>query len=403
MRTRARKVVVALRMAGIAGQDKLNGIFEHLSEGHPWQMTLYRTRHEFTAETVRKDLANGTHGFIVAIPDADDALSVLRESTIPTVVMNVSGGAIEKRTKNIYFVKNDPSIIGREAASEFLRLGNYRSYGYVGYETPTDWSVQRGQSFAARLAEAGFKISFFTGDSPQIHGDCPPNLGDRPQQHGDSPLQKWLKSLKKPAAIMASCDDDAYKIVNACHALNFDIPNEIAIIGVNNDPILCENCSPRLTSIQPDFVGEGTLAARLLERMMANPKKSVTAETQLVGMRGIVRRDSTPPESISGMMVQKALAFINRKALTGIDVQDVANHLKVSRALLDLRFREHLHTSVYATILNIRLEEVKRRLRAADDTIGQIALDCGWQNPASLKNLFKRLYGQSMRTWRARQ
>ncbi len=381
MKTQARKVVVALRMAGIAGQDKLNGIFEHLSHGHRWQMTLYRTRHEFSAETVRKDIENGASGFIVAIPDADDALAVLAKSTIPTVVMNVSGGNIEKRTDNLYCVKSDAAKVGREAASEFLRQGNYRSYGYVGYERPAEWSEKRGEAYAARLNEAGFTVSFLKGERP---------------------LQKWLIELKKPAAVMTSCDDDAYKVADACRGLNLGIPNEIAIIGVNNDPILCENCDPRLTSIQPDFVGEGLLAARLLERMMANPRRKFKAETKLIGIRGIVRRDSTPPDSISGMMVQKALAFINRKALSGIAVEDVARHLKVSRSLLDLRFREHLGESVYSTILNIRLEEVKRRLRTSSDQIGRIAVDCGWENPASLKNLFKRLYGVSMRDWKAR-
>lgn len=82
------------------------------------------------------------------------------------------------------------------------------------------------------------------------------------------------------------------------------------------------------------------------------------------------------------------------------DVQDVADYLNVSRSLLDLRFREHLGESVYASILNVRLEEVKRQLRTTSDQIGQIAVDCGWENPASLKNLFKRLYGVSMRDWR---
>ena len=381
MQTKARKVVVALRMAGIAGQDKLNGIFEHLSQGHRWQVILYRTRHEFTADAVRKDLEDGAHGFIVAIPDADDALSVLAASSVPTVVMNVTGGGIERRTENVYFVKIDAGKVGSEAAAEFLRQGNYRSYGYVGYEKPADWSALRGQAFAARLAGAGFDVAFYKWRDP---------------------LQKWLKSLKKPAAVLASCDDDAYRVVDACRSIGLRIPSEIAVIGVNNDPLLCENCEPRLTSIQPDFVGEGVLAARLLERMMATPKHHFEPMTRLVGIRGIVHRESTPPDSISGMMVQRALAFINHKALTGIGVRDVAAHVKVSRSLLDMRFREHLGASVYATILNVRLEEVKRRLATTSEQIGQIAVACGWENPVSLKNLFKRLYGVSMRTWRER-
>ena len=128
-----RRVVVALRMAGIAGQDKLNGIFDYLSAGRRWQLIIYRTKHEFTAEVVKHELSRGTDGFIVGIPGTEDALGVLAATDIPTVVMNVSGGGIEKRTKNIAFVKSDSQAVGREAAHALLRQGVYKSYGYAGY------------------------------------------------------------------------------------------------------------------------------------------------------------------------------------------------------------------------------------------------------------------------------
>ncbi len=379
MAGKSRKVVVALRMAGIAGQDKLNGIFEHLSEGNRWQMMLHRTRHEFTAETVRAAIEDGTNGFIIALPEANDALSALAESSIPTVVLNVSGGGIENRKSNIAFIKSDSGKVGEEAALEFLRLGDYRSYGYVGYEKNFDWSLERGQAFSRRLGEEGIRVSNYRRTVP---------------------LSEWLRTLEKPCAILASCDDDAYTVADACRGLELGVPSDVAILGVNNDPILCENSKPRLSSIQPDFVGEGRLAARLLEEMMNRETVRTVPETILVGIRGIVRRESTPPDSISGMMVEKAIAFIKRRALTGIGVDDVARQLKISRPLLDLRFREHRRGSVYTLILKTRMDEVERRLRTTDDGIERIATECGWNNPASLKNLFKRTHGMSMRTWR---
>ena len=151
-----RRVVVALRMAGIAGQDKLNGVFEYLSAGHRWQLVIYRTRHEFTAETVQHELERGANGFIIGIPGADDALRVLAETDIPTVVMNVSGGNISKRKKNIAFVKSDSASVGREAAQALLRQGVYKSYAYTGYRTDDDWSRERGISFRDTLDAAGF-------------------------------------------------------------------------------------------------------------------------------------------------------------------------------------------------------------------------------------------------------
>ena len=142
-------------MAGIAGQDKLNGIFDHLSSGHRWQLVIYRTRQEFTAETVRREISLGTHGFIVGIPDAEDALAELASVEVPTVVMNVSGGGIEKRKKNIAYVKSDSSAVGREAAHTLMRQGIYKSYAYAGYRTDSDWSRERGESFAKNLAKEG--------------------------------------------------------------------------------------------------------------------------------------------------------------------------------------------------------------------------------------------------------
>ena len=138
MKTATRHVVVALRMAGIAGQDKLNGVFEFLSRGHRWALSIYRTRHEFTAEAVRRELARGAEGFIVGIPETDDALAVLAGARVPVVVMNIAGGGLERRASGLAFVKSDSRTVGREAAAELLREGAYRSYGYIGYRTDED-------------------------------------------------------------------------------------------------------------------------------------------------------------------------------------------------------------------------------------------------------------------------
>ena len=151
VRTVPRRVVVALRMAGIAGQDKLNGIFEHLSAGHRWQLIIYRTRHEFTDEVVRHELARKADGFIVGIPDTDDALSVLAASRVPTVVMNIAGGGIEKRKDVIAFVKSDSVAVGHEAAHTLLRQGVYKSYAYAGYRTDDELHSFEGRRSICHL------------------------------------------------------------------------------------------------------------------------------------------------------------------------------------------------------------------------------------------------------------
>ena len=383
-----RRVVVALRMAGIAGQDKLNGIFDYLSAGRRWQLIIYRTKHEFTAEVVRHELSRGTDGFIVGIPGTEDALGVLAATDIPTVVMNVSGGGIEKRTKNIAFVKSDSLAVGREAANALLKQGIYKSYGYAGYRTDDDWSRERGTAFRDALDKAGF-----VGHMMDIT-----HYKDKVEDKAT--ILKWLKALPKPCGILAACDDRAFEILDICRDAGIKVPAEVGILGVNNDPILCENTEPRLSSIQPNFIEEGRLAAELLDRMMSGGSMSAEKRMRKVGIRAIVHRDSTVAQSEAGKLVQKVLAYIEREAVKGIGVEDVSRRFKVSRSLLEMRFRELQNESVYEAMLRIRLEEVKRRLRQTKDPISEITAACGWKNPTPPKALFKRRFGFSMREYR---
>ena len=383
-----RRVVVALRMAGIAGQDKLNGIFNYLSEGRRWQLIIYRSKHEFTAEVVEHELSRGADGFIVGIPGADDALAALARADVPVVVMNVSGGGIERRKEQIAFVKSDSQAVGREAANALLKQGIYKSYGYAGYRTDDDWSRERGTAFRDALEKAGF-----VGRMMDIT-----HYKDKVEDKAT--ILKWLKTLPKPCGILAACDDRAFEILDICREAEIKIPAEVGVIGVNNDPLLCENAEPQLSSVQPDFVEEGRLAAELLEKMMSGGTIPADRRLRKVGIRAIIHRQSTVAQSEAGKLVQKVLSYISKEALKGIGVEDVARRFKVSRSLLEMRFRELQNESVYEAMLRVRLEEVKRRLRQTKDPISEITAACGWENPTPPKALFKRRFGISMREYR---
>ena len=134
---------------------------------------------------------------------------------------------------------------------------------------------------------------------------------------------------------------------------------------------------------------------------MSGGKISSGKRLSKVGIRAIVHRESTVAQSESGKLVQKVLAYIGREATRGIGVEEVARRFKVSRSLLELRFRELQNESVYEAMLRIRLEEVKRLLRQTDDPISEITSACGWKNPIPPKALFKRRFGISMRGYRA--
>jgi LacI family transcriptional regulator len=145
----------------------------------------------------------------------------------------------------------------------------------------------------------------------------------------------------------------------------------------------------------------GTGAAAALEKMMRGGATGRPSSTVMIhGENEIVRRASTPAETTSGPLVQKALAFIERNAQRGIGVKDVQEHLRVSRSLMDLRFREVRGESVLSVILSARLAELKRLLRETDDSIESITRRLGWTSPNYPKNLFRKSFGMSMREFR---
>ena len=368
-------------MAGIAGQDKLSGIFEYLSVGLRWNLAIYRTQNEFTAETVRHEIRRGADGFVIGLTNVDDALAEIARTDIPVVIMNVDPGALAKRKIGYVNVKSDSKAIGREAAQTLLSQGVYRSYGYAGYRTDADWSRERGRAFRDALQDAGFIGRMFDVS----------HFPDRTEDRDT--LVHWLRALPKPCGILAACDDRAYEIIDVCRETGIKIPQEIGILGVNNDPLLCENSDPRLSSIQPDFKREGYLAAQALHRAPRNRDIKV-------GLRQVVHRETTYPISTSGKLVQNAIVFISKNVYQPLTARMVAEKMKVSRSLLDLRFRELQGETVREVISRMRLDAVKHRLATSRDTIKQISRDCGWENINSLKNLFHKATGQSMRDWR---
>ena len=378
MSTRKRKVFIALKMAGIAGQDKLAGVFRYLDERYgersPWDVRLVRTRGELTADFLRAAIADGTEGFIVSIPDTEDAVGPLAETSIPTIVMDIHAGALEKRSKNIAFIRNSAEDIGRKAAHFLLGQGVAHSYAFLHSDPMMDWSRARFEVFRKALGDAGLWCEEMFDPSAAA-------------------------KLKRPAAVFCANDDRAFELIKHLSAKRIKVPHGVAVLGVDNDALICENARPRLSSVQPDFEEEGRLAAETLDAMMQgrNPAK----RTLLVGVKKIVQRESTAEQSHSGRLVQKAVAYIDRHALEGIGVRDVVKHLKCSRRLADLRFRELQGRSILDAITERRLDEVKRLLAGTRDKMDVIASACGYRNPTYLKNLFKKQFGMSMSDFRA--
>ena len=164
--------------------------------------------------------------------------------------------------------------------------------------------------------------------------------------------------------------------------------------------LLCDTAEPTLTSIAPDHIRLGELAAEALNGMMREPSRHRT-RTIRSNVKTIVERQSAKPVTPATQLVERAMSFIRRNAIKGISTMDVVNHLGVSRRLADVRFRQFTGQTILSTILKIRLDEVKRRLRDTETPIAKITAACGFRGENYAKKLFKSRFGVSMSAWRS--
>lgn len=257
-----------------------------------------------------------------------------------------------------------------------------RAFAFAAASTTRAWSEERGAAFAAELAGRGHAAVTI------------PNAEALPQKE----LAQRLLALPKPCGVFAAYDDVGRRIVETARDAGLKVPDDMEVLSVGDDEMVCDYVRPTLTSLAPDFETEGYRAARELQAMMfgARPKRRVF----LVGLCGIEERGSTRNASVGQSIVRAARAYIAANALRGISAADVVRHLGVSRSLADLRFREETGTSLLQAILDVRLGKVKRLLAETDLPVGEIARRAGYANANYLKNLFRRHVGQSMRDWR---
>lgn len=381
-----KRIVVAFRLAGEPGRRKLGGFLRYIAEHElDWDLQFVRIHEEFSAEFVAALTDRNIDGIIYSMPSAKDGAAELSKLNIPTVALDIYDEQILLgREKNLVYISGSADETGVDAARYFLSQGIYRSYGFVGDLQGHTWSKLRGEAFNEAIRAAGFSVARYR---VRGKGYDLPHLTD------------WIKGLPKPAAIFAAFDDRAIQVLEACHEARVDIPGDVAVLGVDNDEMLCANTTPPLTSIQPDHDRMGYLAAERLSEML-DGKRVNKPEHHLVGTKTIVIRESTSPVSNAGRLVQRALAYIRANTTKAIKPRDVAAHLKVSRSLADLRFRELQHESIGEAIRHYRLEEVRRRLIGTNDTIENIANDCHFTKLCRLNEAFSANYGCTMGQYR---
>jgi LacI family transcriptional regulator len=206
-------------------------------------------------------------------------------------------------------------------------------------------------------------------------------------------IVQWLITLPKPVAIMSCNDVRGLHVLDACNRAGLLVPEEVAVVGVDDEEIMCELCSPPLSSVAPDPDRIGYAAAELLDTLMA--QKSPRQLRISVDPIRVFSRQSTDVMTVSDWAVASAARYMREQALHGCRVIDVLQKVNMSRAALEKRFRKHLNRSPKQEIRRLQIQRIQQLLVETDFTLERIAELSGFEHPEYMSVLFKREIGQT--------
>lgn len=276
-----------------------------------------------------------------------------------------------------------------EAAVGLFERRRLRHVAYVGTRIGETWSLRRVEAVGLRAAAQGLSFAAFPGpDSPR-----------QGPQREIAAMARWIAAQPKPCGIFAANDMRARDVLEACRIAGVGVPQQVMVLGADNEEFVCRQTRPSLSSLLPDFELGGFLAAEMLVALLTGGP--IGQLKRVFGVRGIVERLSTSDPNEAGRMVVRAEEFIREHATTpGIRVADVARASFASVRLLEKNFKSATGTTVCEAIQAVRLRRVCSLLEETETPIGQIGELSGFENDGYLKRLFRSRFGSTMRAFR---
>ncbi len=287
-------------------------------------------------------------------------------------------------------IRPDNTGIGHQGAEHFMERG-FRNFGFCGFSTDA-WACERRDGFVEALRLGGHGCEVFDVEYP---GDLTP-FWDAKQT---TALAAWLRRLPKPAGIMACVDMRALQVIAAAQTAGLLVPEEISVIGANNDTIRCELAYPPLSSVAPNAFQSGYHAAETLALLMSGGKKDVPMDRRIEPL-GVVTRQSSDILAIDDKNVASALSYIREHACHGISVEEVLKHAYASRSQLEKKFRRHLGRSPQAEIRRVQVAKIRQLLFETDFPLKKIAELTGFEHVEYMCVVFKRITGEAPGSYR---
>jgi LacI family transcriptional regulator len=382
------KVVLLIENSRTYGRELLRGIARYNRFYGPWSFYMEPPFYLESGGRIRQlDVSHlkqlEADGIIMR--DTEKPEEIARMG-IPTIIAS----AIKGPMPGIPTICTNDARIGKMAAEHLLERG-LRHFGYCGFDDMS-WSQKRRDSFVKSVAKAKLEVSVY---------QQPKSRAARVWESEQSIVAEWLKSLPKPVGLMVCNDDRGRQIIETCNAEGLKVPDEVAVIGVDNDNLVCELSNPPLSSIALNVERAGYEAAELLSKLMRGREKMAGQEIRVEPVH-IVTRQSTDMLAIEDPVVSAALKFIRQHAKENIFVADVVEGVPTSRRGLQGRFLKVLHRSVQDEIARVRAEMVAQLLVETNLSISEICARLNYGGPEHISRSFKRAKGVSPRVFRRR-
>jgi LacI family transcriptional regulator len=402
---------VVLLMSPGAGYDRgvLRGIAQYARHHGPWVTLLAGDHRGLPAPPMESVTTQSTAGGMAPARGRAAALDLralgatgvigrlypppvakaVVASKLPVVAMDLTDKQLAEKgpLHRISEIRPDSHKAGVLAAEHLLSRG-FRRFAFFGYSNE-NWSRHREEGFRERLVEAGQTYETYQ----------PPKSNARLAWDKEAPIVAgWLLSLPRPVGVMACNDVRGRQLIEACTAGSLRVPDDVAVVGADEDHVLSALSNPPLSSVAFNSEQGGYRAAELLDGMMSGRVKQ--RQLLLVEPLWVVARPSTDVIVVEDREVASALVFIRENARRPIGVHDVVKHSAVSRRAMEIRFLRTLGRSIHDEIQRVRLEWIKQLLVETDMSIEKIANCSGFSSRSYLGAAFRRATGMTLAKFR---
>ncbi len=317
---------------------------------------------------------------------------IMRDSLISKELLKLKIPTIlaihdSKYPKNLPVIKTDSYSIAKIASEHLIEKG-LKNFAFCGFDS-YDWSKERRIHFCQFTSKAGYKTYVYIPPKRIKKNDW-----EKEQHH----VRDWVDALPKPVGVFACNDDRGQHILEVCKLLNLKVPEDVAVIGVDNDSMVCNISDPPLTSIALNVESAGYQAAKLMDDMI--DKIKIYNKQIIVTPSYVVQRQSSDILAIDDFLVAKAISFIKNNVRNKIIVEDVVKATNINRRTLERRFRRTIHRSIGEEIKYTRIELISKLLIESDFTISQITSFFNFTDVEHISRYFKKEKGIGLREFR---